>query len=96
MNHAGVGTGRGAFSERTDPKEVETERFAHILAEDLNKARAKHLFEKLIIIAPPHFHGLIKKYCHHHVLACISHNIEKDYTQSTEKELIACLKELDR
>ncbi|MGB6976269.1 MAG: host attachment protein [Gammaproteobacteria bacterium] len=87
-------SGHGAYSDRTDPKEVEVERFAQQLAEELNTGRVHNLYHKLILIAPPHFHGLLNKYCDHNVLSLITQHVEKDYTKLRERELALHLKEL--
>lgn len=86
----------GALAEPTSPKEVEAERFAHLLAEDLNHMLNNHQYDALVIIAPPHFHGLLNKYCHLRVRNSVIFNIEKDYTKLAEKELLSHLTELPR
>jgi protein required for attachment to host cells len=88
--------GHGAFVERHDPKEAEAEHFAHIIAEEINKGRASHSFEKLIVIAPSHFHGLLNKHFDHQVMSRVMHHIEKDYTKYSQKELLSYLGELSR
>lgn len=87
QSRSGVNSAHGAYAERTDPKEAEAEHFAHILAEDINKARANNLFEKLILIVPSRFHGLLNKRLNQHVLHLVSHHIEKDYTKMPIREL---------
>lgn len=89
-------TVHGAYSERHDPKAVEADRFAHILADDLDKACVNNHFHKLVLIAPPHFHGLLNTHLNHRVTDRITHNIEKDYTKSSTAELMSHLSELPR
>lgn len=88
--------GHGAFIEKHTPKEAEAEHFAHVIAEEVNKGRASNAFEKLIVVAPPHFHGLLNKHFDHQVLSRVMHHIEKDYTKYSQKELLAYLDELSR
>ncbi len=87
-------SGHGAFVEPKAPKEVEAERFAHQIAADLHEAHNGNQFDALVIIAPPHFHGLINKFCSAQVLGRVIHNLEKDYTKLSEKELLAYLNDL--
>ena len=56
-------TGHGARSayEAHDPKEIEIENFAKQLSRHLDAGRKQNKFEKLLIIAHPHFYGLIHK-----------------------------------
>ncbi len=94
--HSRTADGHGAYENRTPPKEVEAEHFAHEIAHMINEAVAAHQFDKLIVIAPPHFHGLLDKYFNAHVLAKMAHRIEKDYTKTPEKKLLAFLSELSK
>jgi protein required for attachment to host cells len=87
-------SGHGAYSEHTEPREVEVERFARQLAEELNGGRVHNLYHQLILIAPPHLHGLLNKYCESNVLNLITHHVEKDYTKLKQRELAMYLKEM--
>lgn len=89
------GSGQGAFASKSDPKEIEAERFAQTLATKLNKGRIDHLYQKLVVIAPAKFHGLLNDKCPRDVLNLIHHEVQKDYTKITQKELQAHLAELD-
>lgn len=89
------GSGQGAYASRTDPKEIEAERFAQILATKLNKGRIDHLYQKLVVIAPAKFHGLLNEKCPRDVLNLIHHKVQKDYTKISQKELQSHLAELD-
>jgi protein required for attachment to host cells len=62
----------------------------------LDKARINHAFDHLIVIAPPHFHGLLNQHLNHHVLNLVTHQIEKDYTKCSVKEIKNYLNELPR
>lgn len=86
--------GSSTFTEPTDPKEAESERFARILADELNAGRTKNAYGKLVVVAPPHFHGLLNKYCDAHVAALVTNRLEKDYTKLKEHELIPRIREL--
>jgi protein required for attachment to host cells len=61
-----VRTGMGghavtAMSPRTDPKELEAEHFAAHIADALETAHRAGEFEMLVLAAPPHFLGLLRK-----------------------------------
>lgn len=52
--------GRPGASQDTDPKEVEAQKFARQLADRLEKGLNEHDYEKLVLVAPPQFLGLLK------------------------------------
>lgn len=90
------GTGRGVLIEPTPPKEVAYEHFAIQLAQELEKKRKNGLYDHLVLIAPPHFHGLLKKHASTQVLDHVIYEIEKDYTKTTQKELQQHLKDISK
>ncbi|MFT3774263.1 MAG: host attachment protein [Minicystis sp.] len=53
--------GRPGVEPDTDPKEVEAQKFARSLAEELEKGFDAHQYTALVITAPPHFLGLLKE-----------------------------------
>lgn len=87
-------TDRSYFYNKLQPKEVEADRFAKQLADDLKHSKDIHQYEYLVMIAPPHFHGLLNKHCSNQVRLRIIHNIEKDYTKTPAKKLKSMLSEL--
>lgn len=80
-----------AFTEMTDPKELEIEQFAKQLAEELERGRVNNEYGELIIAAAPHFQGILKNNCNPHVLAKVDKYIDKDYMAFEGKELLAQL-----
>lgn len=88
-SYEGRGICHGTFVERSDPKEVEAEHFAQELASKLNSGRNSNSYEKLLLIASPHFQGLLKKHMDAKVSQKVTHVIEKDYTKIPEKALVA-------
>jgi protein required for attachment to host cells len=50
-----------ALAPASSPKEVEKERFAHTLVSTLDRAMRGTRFRKWVLVAPPHFLGLVKK-----------------------------------
>lgn len=93
---ANNGQGQGTFVEPSDPKVVEVEKFSRELAHFLETGRTANKFERLIIIMPPHTHGLLKKEINEQLKNMVIHHIEKDYTKMQERELISFLDDLAR
>ncbi|MFN2349005.1 MAG: host attachment protein [Thioalkalivibrio sp.] len=56
-----AGDGRHAMGKEVPPKKQETVRFAKLLCDRLNNARAKGVFEKLYIVAAPAFLGTMRQ-----------------------------------
>ena len=81
------GNGRGAFVEKTDPKEYEAERFAIEIGKFLNNERTQNKYVDLCISATPHFHGLINKHLDKQVSALVSKHADKDLMQIDESKL---------
>lgn len=80
--------GTGTFVESIPPKLHEAELFAHELLLHLENHRKEGNYRDLIIIAPPTFMGLLNKHMPKEVHKLVSHTIDKDYTQQSERELI--------
>lgn len=87
-------SGSSAYTEPTDPKEAEEDRFAHQLAAELNLGRTKNYYHKLVLVAPPRFHGRLNKHCDSHVLNLIQKHLEKDFSHLKDHELIPRVQEL--
>lgn len=79
--------GRSGLESVTPPKEVEFEHFAHELAKYLEHGQKTNLFGRLMLVAPPHFLGLLKKTLHTSVSKLIAGTVDKDFTQTTEADL---------
>lgn len=86
--HSGKGPdSHGSYLSQTEPKEHEAEVFALDVAHALEKARVANLFQKLILIAPAHFQGFLKKHMNKNVENLISERFEKDYTKIPMEKL---------
>jgi protein required for attachment to host cells len=57
----GASVHHNALAPSTSPKDVEKERFAHSLTTTLDRAMREARFQKWVLVAPPHFLGLVKK-----------------------------------
>ena len=71
----------------TDAKEVEAMKFAQELAERLDKGRVEHRFDRLVLVAPPHFLGLLKATLDNQVQKLLAHTVDKDLTSIQAREL---------
>jgi len=88
------GAGHGALVESSNPKENEAKRFARQLAEKLEKGRRVNKYQRLLLLAPPQFHGLLNKQLSKQALDLVTNHVNKDYTKCTKKELISHLSKL--
>ncbi|MDP3559104.1 MAG: host attachment protein [Legionellaceae bacterium] len=85
------GTARGAYSQRTDPKEIKIEDFSREIAKELNCGRSANTYEHLIVSAAPHMNGLLFQHLNKHVKNLVTHNIKKDVMHFNERELLVFL-----
>lgn len=83
----------GAYQAATTPKEHEHDRFARELVDLLESGRKSSSYGTLIVVAAPHFHGLINKHMGTQVRSLVQMDIEKDYTSLTVTELTERLRE---
>ena len=78
---------RSAMEPHTTPKEAEAERFARQLSDFLENAQARRQFDYLVLVAPPHFlgllHGTLGRQTAKHVRAMV----DKDYIHLNAAEL---------
>jgi protein required for attachment to host cells len=75
--------GQSAPDYRTDPKDVEAQKFARSLADRLASLYDSHAFHELVLAAPPKFLGLLRSTLAAHtnrVAETVVSSHEKDYT----------------
>ena len=75
------GEGRHALEPRTAPGEVETQRFAKWLAGTLHQARIEGRYERLGLVAPPAFLGLLRQYLPVDTARQVVLEVNKDLTR---------------
>ncbi|ARU31118.1 hypothetical protein CAP31_05105 [Sulfuriferula sp. AH1] len=93
--HYQTGSGaHGAFSQPTDPKQHEEDKFAAELASELETGRTSNRYTRLIIMASDPFMGKLNNQLPAHVRALATDTIEKDYTYLTERELASHLENI--
>jgi len=86
-HYQGKNVGHGDFVEATSPKEYEAMQFAKELSHALEAGRVSNKFGEIILVAPPHFQGLLMKEVNNQLSSMICLNIQKDYTKDTEVQL---------
>lgn len=87
-HYQGGDASRGAFSPRTDPKDVEIDNFAREIAKELEQGRKTGAYEKFIIMTTPHMDGLIFSHTDKHVKKLIANNIQKDPQNFSQHDLL--------
>lgn len=82
------GAARHAFDPRTDPHREAEARFARQLADMLEDCRAKAMFDRLAIIAPPIMLGDLRKALGAKTRRAVVAEIHKDLTKLPDKEIL--------
>jgi protein required for attachment to host cells len=72
--------GRPGAEPDTDPKEVEAHKFARELAAVLERGLYDHAYDRLVVVAPPHFLGMIRGTLTTEVAKHVDVTIDKDLT----------------
>jgi len=88
----GIGKGsRSAMESKTAPKEAEIEHFAHELVAVLEHGHGQQAYSRLVMAAPPHFLGLLRKGISSTIGKLVTATTDKDYLHLGEKEMQAQL-----
>jgi protein required for attachment to host cells len=82
-----AGLGHGARQPQTAPKQNEAHRFALQLAGELNSGRTANQVQRIILVAPPAFMGMINNAMDSKTSQMVSNRFEKDYTKTPETKL---------
>lgn len=83
---------RHAIEPKHDHHKLEKHRFSASVVAVLDRARSKHNFEDLIIVAPRRSIGEIRSLLSDRVRECLRDEISKDLTKSPPDELLSLLK----
>jgi len=78
---------RSAMEPTTPRKEVEMEKFARQIAKTLDDALARKAFDRIVLVAPPAFVGILRETLPERVQARIAATVEKDYLHLHPHEL---------
>ena len=76
-----VGQGRHVMDDRTSAREQEKIEFARQIAERLDAACSHGSFQRLVLIAPPGFLGLLRDKLSKNVMERVSKQIDKNLVQ---------------
>jgi protein required for attachment to host cells len=71
----------------TPPHEVEAEKFAHSIAKLLEQGCGAKAYDRLLLVAPPHFLGLLRSTLTPKVAKHVELSLDKDYTDLDAHEL---------
>jgi len=78
---------RPGMQPTTDPKEAEAERFALQLAGLLDEGHGHNAYARLVLVAPPHFLGLLRDAVSGQVKKQISATVGRDLSMLKDHEL---------
>lgn len=73
-----AGQGRHAKEEEVPPKKEEAIRFAKQITDYVEAARTRNEIERLVLVAPPQFLGLLRDYLSAQSTKLVSQEIQKD------------------
>lgn len=79
--------GRSAMEPPTPRKKVETEKFARQIAQVLDDALVRKAYDRLVLVAPPAFVGVLRGTLAERVARRISATVQKDYLHLDAREL---------
>ena len=79
--------GRHAYEPRHDPHELEKERFAYLIADELNQAAARDTFDELVVAAPARVLHEICRALDANAAERLVGTLEKDLTKVPNHEL---------
>jgi protein required for attachment to host cells len=85
-----------ALAPASSPKEVEKDGFAHTLATTLDQAMRSARFRKWVLVAPPHFLGLMRKELTSELEKHLLATVDKDFNDLAVHELSARLRDAVR
>jgi protein required for attachment to host cells len=92
----GASVHHDALAPASDPKENEKGHFAHSLVTTLDQAGRSGRFAKWVLVAPPHFVGLIKKELTPELEKHLLVTVDKDFTGVEAHALAERLKDVAR
>ena len=81
------GNGHGARQPQSTPKENSARHFAQELAGELHNGRCCNAANRMILVAPPAFMGLLNATLDGPTGQIVSNRFEKDYTKAPPQEL---------
>ena len=101
-DHSGARSSEGntshhnALASASSPKEVEKGHFAHELGKTLDQAMRSVRFRRWVLVAPPHFVGMIKKELTAELTKHLMATVDKDLVHLSALELAEKLRDTVR
>ena len=82
------GTARHGAASDFDPREAEYERFAKRIARRLDTERRNGAFQELVLIAAPHFMGLLRPELSGPTQKAVVKEVAKDLVRASDSQLL--------
>lgn len=82
-----IGMRRGSYEPETTHTQLAMDKFAREMANRLNYARMKHLYDDLILLMPSTMGGMLFKHLNKQVLGMVRKVIQKNLINLSEHEL---------
>ena len=76
--HGTAGAATGSDREEASPAEIEAEKFSKEIGRYLDKARIDHRFDRLVLLAPPRFLGMLRKELGKELVKLVDEEIDRD------------------
>ena len=76
-----------SMAAQHDAAEVESDRFAHDLGRHLEQGFDAHDFERVVLVAPPRFLGVLRQKLSDPVARAVRLSLDKDFTMLEERDL---------
>jgi len=89
--HAAGNGGRHLYETKTGIKEHEAIKFAKEIDSQLQLGRNRDKFGKLVIVAPPHFLGVLRQNFSNSIANLISTEVNKDLVKLNSKQILGHL-----
>lgn len=85
--HESVGATRHAIEPHTSLHDKSANRFAHELSERLEQGHVAHRYERLVLVALPHFLGTLRATLSPRVTECIAAEVPHELTTKSLAEI---------
>jgi protein required for attachment to host cells len=92
----GASVHHNALAPASSPKDVEKGHFAHALGKMLDEAMRSERFYRWVLVAPPHFVGLMKKELTPELEKHLMATVDKDMNQLDSHKLVERLRDTVR
>lgn len=81
------GEGPHVLDESTEAHTEEMHKFAREIAQRLDKGHADRSYDRLVLIAPPKFLGMLRDTLSDQVSKCVSESLDKNLVQHSAEEV---------